>query len=52
MANDFERYDLEAMLLEIEEDEGGKKVEKAKALSQDEIMKMLREKKRKGKSHE
>ena len=47
MASEPERYDLEAMLKEIAEDEGRSKNEKPKAVSQADIMKMLKEKKRK-----
>lgn len=52
MAQETEKYDLEAMLKEIDGDEGRKQAEKPRAMSQDEIMKMLRDKKKKGKAHE
>ena len=52
MAAETEKYDLDAMLKEIEEDEGSKQAEKPRAMSQDEIMKMLRDKKNKGKANE
>lgn len=52
MAQETEIYDLEAMLKEIDGDEGRKQAEKPRAMSQDEIMKMLRDKKKKGKAHE
>lgn len=45
MASEPEKYDLEAMLREIEEDEGKTKNEKPKAVSQADIMKMLKQKK-------
>lgn len=52
MTAEIEKYDLDAMLKDIEEDDGKKQAEKPKAISQEEIMKMLRDKKNKGKAHE
>lgn len=52
MAQSGEKYDLEVLLKEIEEDEGKKSAEKPRAMTQSEIMKMLKERKNKGKANE